>query len=63
MITADIAYRLRFERGLALLISKEYSHPRLLAIAEEEKELFARLEALDNEIAEIKDNEEKAKKV
>lgn len=55
-ITPDIAYRLRFERGLKLSPSAEYTVPRLKEIAIEWESLWEKLEALDTEIAEIYNN-------
>lgn len=57
MITADLFYRMRFERGLKVSANKEFSNPRLKEIAVEQSELFDRLDALDAEIAKMNERE------
>jgi hypothetical protein len=60
MITPDLAYRIRFERGLALSPNAEFSIPRLKEIAVEWDLLWKKIKSLDNEIEKIyiKDEEQ-----
>ena len=57
MVTADMFYRLRFDRGFIVNPNSEFSSPRLKEIAAEQTELFDRLGSLDKEIAELKEKE------
>lgn len=50
MIDIELAYRLRFKRGLKLPINTHYTIDRLREIANEQDDLFNRLNELDNEI-------------
>lgn len=54
IITAEIAYRLRNDRGLLLPTNVEYSSPRLKEIAEREAELINELDRLDKELEFLK---------
>ena len=56
MITNELAYRLRFTRGLQLPIDVNYENDRLREIAIEQSDLFERLDKLDNEILMIYEN-------
>lgn len=53
MITPDIAYRMRHERGLSLNPNAEFSVPRLKEIAVEWDALWKRIKKLDDEIESI----------
>ena len=53
MITADIAYNLRFERGLSLPVDREYDNPRIKEIAIEQATLLKRLSELDGELVKL----------
>jgi len=57
MISTELAYRLRFHRGLKLPLDAHYEIDRLREIAIEQSDLFDRLDILDNEILMIYDNE------
>jgi hypothetical protein len=50
MITTEIAYNIRCERGLRLPVNREYETERLAEIARRQGELLDELTALDNEI-------------
>lgn len=52
-ITADLARRLRFVRGLALPIDAKYESPRLQSIAVLQSALLAELQRLDEELLTI----------
>ena len=56
MITSELAYRLRFTRGLKLPLDVNYENDRLREIAIEQRDLFERLDKLDNEILMIYEN-------
>ena len=50
MITNEIAWNLRCERGLLLPPDRDYENPRVKEIAKRQKELMDEMDALDNEL-------------
>jgi hypothetical protein len=53
MITAQIAWSMRSNRGLLLPPEGEYAHPRLKEIAVEQTALQKQMDVLDSEIARL----------
>ncbi len=54
MITAELACRIRKDRGLTLPLNGEYSLPRLKFIAERQYALLEELDKLDKELEILK---------
>ena len=59
IINAELACRLRQERGLRLPANAEYSTPRLRYIAQRESEILDELETLDKELEFLRLSENK----
>jgi len=53
MITAKIAWQLRYKRGLLLPTYAEYASPRLAEIAVKQAELMKEMDNLDDELLQL----------
>jgi hypothetical protein len=56
MITTEIAFMIRFERGLRLPIAGNYENPRVKQIASLQARHFTAIQQLDQELEELAKN-------